>query len=490
MALRYRTEPARETPAQLTATLVLTCLVVATMTSLGTPLLPSIAAATHVSLGTGQWILTAALLSGGLATPIMGHLADGPQQRQVVLTTLTIVLAGSVLAVTAPTFGLLVVARAMQGCGFGVVPVTMAIARRHQESRQAARTVATLSVTTAVGVGLGYPMSGLLDTVYGYRAAFWLGVVVAAAALVCAWLWIPASDGDRPPARLDAWSTGLMCISLTGALLTWSEGQQWGWTSPAVLIAGPSSLVLAAIWVRRELRLANPLVDFRIAANPIVLTADICTLLVSITMYLYMPTVVDIVQARPDDGIGLGQSVLVSGLVLVPMSACTLAASLSTARVPPRIARTVLLPGGCLVFAVAMVFFAFAHSQLWEAFVSMSLLGVGVGLTFSVMPRMIVATVDPSVTGHALGLYQVLRGIGMAIGSALCGVLIAAYTPAGATLPAAAGYKAALLVGGGLCVATAVLAAVLPVALGARAAEPERQVPPGAVPPGSMEATM
>ena len=137
-----------------------------------------------------------------------------------------------------------------------------------------------------------------------------------------------------------------------------------------------------------------------------------------------------------------------------------------------------------------MVFFAFAHSQLWEAFVSMSLLGVGVGLTFSVMPRMIVATVDPSVTGHALGLYQVLRGIGMAIGSALCGVLIAAYTPAGATLPAAAGYKAALLVGGGLCVATAVLAAVLPVALGARAAEPERQVPPGAVPPGSMEATM
>jgi MFS family permease len=102
------------------------------MTSLGAPLLPSIADATHVSLATAQWILTAALLAGGLATPIMGHLADGPRQRTVVLTTLVILIAGSVLAVFAPTFAILVLARGLQGVGFGVVPVTMAIARRHQ----------------------------------------------------------------------------------------------------------------------------------------------------------------------------------------------------------------------------------------------------------------------------------------------------------------------------------------------------------------------
>ena len=134
------------------------------MTSLGAPLLPSIADAMHVSLATAQWILTAALLAGGLATPIMGHLADGPRQRSVVLTTLVILIAGSVLAVFAPTFAILVLARGLQGVGFGVVPVTMAIARRHQSAPVAARTVATLSVTTAVGVGLGYPLSGLLDS--------------------------------------------------------------------------------------------------------------------------------------------------------------------------------------------------------------------------------------------------------------------------------------------------------------------------------------
>ena len=459
MALDYRTDAAQATSGQLTATLVLTCLVVATMTSLGTPLLPSIATATHVALGTAQWILTAALLAGGLATPIMGHLADGPHQRRVVLTTLVVVLLGSLLAVGAPSFGWLVAARALQGSGFGIVPVTMAVARRHQEPGQAARTVATLSVTTAVGVGLGYPMSGLLDTEYGYRSAFWLGVVVAAAALACAWRWLPRADGSGPPARLDKWSTGLMCVSLSGALLTLSDGQQWGWTSPVVLIAGPVSIVLAVVWVRRELRLADPLVDFRIAANRLVLTADISTLLVSAAMYLYMPILVDIVQARPDDGVGLGQSVLMSGLVLLPMSACTLAASMSTSRLPARVGRAVLMPAGCLIFAVAMVFFAFAHTRIWEAFASMALLGVGVGLTFSAMPRMIVGVVAPSATGHALGLYQVLRGIGMASGSALCGMLIAAYTPAGVTLPTVGGYRASLLAGAVLCVLTALVAA-------------------------------
>lgn len=109
-----------------------------------------------------------------------------------------------------------------------------------------------------------------------------------------------------------------------------------------------------------------------------------------------------------------------------------------------------------------MAFFAFAHSELWEAFASMAVLGIGCGLTFAAMPRIIVSTVQAAVTGHAMGLYQVLRGIGMAMGSALCGVLIAAYTPAGDALPTVGGYRASLLAGTGLCVLTAVISFILP----------------------------
>ncbi len=433
------------------------------MTSLGAPLLPSIADAMHVSLATAQWILTAALLAGGLATPIMGHLADGPRQRTVVLTTLVILIAGSVLAVFAPTFAILVLARGLQGVGFGVVPVTMAIARRHQSAPVAARTVATLSVTTAVGVGLGYPLSGLLDSEFGYRAAFWLGVGVASAALIMAVRYLPRGGGYvEGSGGLDVWSAVLMCVSLSGLLLVASDGQQLGWTSPAVLAGGPISLLLGAAWIRRELRSAEPLVDFRVAAHRSVLTADISTLLVSASMYLYLPIVIDIVQTPPDHGVGLGESVLVAGFVLVPMSACTLATSMSFSRLAGLIGQHLMLPAGCLVFATTMVFFTFAHDALWQAFVSMALLGVGCGLSWAAMPRMIVSTVAPSQTGHAMGLYQLLRGIGMALGSALAGVLLGAFTPAGAALPTVGGYQTALLTGAALCVTTAIVSYVLP----------------------------
>jgi predicted MFS family arabinose efflux permease len=305
-------------------------------------------------------------------------------------------------------------------------------------------------------------MSGLLDTAFGYRSAFWLGVGVAAGALGFAVRYLPHDGAGAKPTRLDPMSTALMCISLSGVILTLSEGVHWGWTSAAVLIAGPASLLLMAIWVRRELRLTEPLVDFRMIGNRTVLTADLSTLLVSASMYLYLPIVVDVVQSPPDHGQGLGESVLVSGLVLLPMSTCTLLASLSLSRLARYTGVRAVLPIGSLAFALAMVFFAFAHSALWEAFVSMSVLGVGCGLTFAAMPRMIVSTVPAAATGHAMGLYQVLRGIGMATGSALCGVLIAAYTRPGDALPTVGGYRASLLSGAVLCVATAVISFVLP----------------------------
>lgn len=447
-------------PSYLSITLVGCCLVVATMTSLGAPLVPSVADAMHVSLSTAQWILTAALLTGGLSTPVLGHLADGPHQRAVVLSTLTVLLCGSVLALVAPTFVVLVIARALQGCGFGIVPVTMAIARRHQAAPHAVRTVATLSVTTAVGVGLGYPMAGLLDTVFGYRSAFCLGVAVVCVALAVAWRRLPSSSVGN--AVLDAWSSGLMCISLSGVILVLSEGENWGWSSPLTLVIGLLSLVLMVVWIGRELRLSDPLVQLQLIRHRAVLTADVSTFLVSAAMYLYLPVAIDIVQSPPRNGVGLGQSVVVSGLMLLPMSAVTVVSSMAMSRIARIVGQRALVPVGSLAFAAAMTLLALQQDRLWDAFISMSLLGLGCGLTFAAMPRMITSAVSPAVTGHAMALYQVLRGVGMAVGSAVCGVLLAVWTDEASPLPSVAGYRASLLAGAALCLATAVVSWVLP----------------------------
>jgi MFS family permease len=279
-------------------------------------------------------------------------------------------------------------------------------------------------------------------------------------ALAVAWRRLPSSSIGK--AVLDPWSATLMCVSLSGVILVLSEGENWGWASPATLVIGLFSLALVVVWLARELRLPEPLVQLNLIRHRAVLTADVSTFLVSAAMYLYLPVAIDIVQSPPRDGVGLGQSVLVSGLMLLPMSAVTVVSSMAMAHIARVVGQRAIVPIGSLAFTAAMTFFAFQHDHLWDAFISMSLLGLGCGLTFAAMPRMITSAVSPAVTGHAMALYQVLRGVGMAVGSAVCAVLLAVWTDAGSGLPSVAGYRASLLAGAALCLATAFVSWVLP----------------------------
>src|ERR1700678_1819507 len=115
----------------LVPTLVLSGSLMAVVSSLGAPLIPTLSRADGVSLSTGEWILTITLLTGALATPVMGRLADGPRQRSVILTALGAVVVGCVLAALSTGFTLLLIGRALQGLGLGLLPVAMAIARRN-----------------------------------------------------------------------------------------------------------------------------------------------------------------------------------------------------------------------------------------------------------------------------------------------------------------------------------------------------------------------
>jgi len=103
--------------AALVPSLVAVGAMVAIISSLGAPLIPTIAAQDHVSLSTAQWLLTAALLTGALVTPVLGRLADGTHQRDVIVLALGVVVLGSVLAAVSNSFVLLVVGRGLQGVG-------------------------------------------------------------------------------------------------------------------------------------------------------------------------------------------------------------------------------------------------------------------------------------------------------------------------------------------------------------------------------------
>jgi len=445
----------------LVPTLVLSGSLMAVVSSLGAPLVPTLSRADGVSLSTGEWILTITLLTGALATPVMGRLADGPRQRAVILVALGAVVVGCVLSAVSNGFTVLIIGRALQGVGLGLLPVAMAIARRNLPWEAARQTIATLSVTTAIGVGLGYPVTGLIAQLLGFRAAYWFGAITVTGALVLAALVLPPRSAGTSR-RFDVVGAGLLSLAVIGVSVVLSEGGGWGWASARSLGVVAASVVLLAVWIPFELRVAEPLIDLRQVRNRSVLTADVSGFLISIAMFLLLPIIVEFVQIPRSAGYGFAASVVVSGLVLIPLSVGSFVASRFLVGYERRFGPRTMIPLGSVVFAVGAVFFALEDSALWEAFVTVAVCGLGIGFTTGAMPGFITRAVAQSETGSATGFYQVVRSIGLTVGSALSAAVLMAHTRHGQALPDVDGFKAALIIAAALCLATAVVSFALP----------------------------
>jgi MFS family permease len=445
----------------LVPTLVVIAALVSIVSSLGAPLIPTIAAKDHVSLSTGQWLLTAALVAGALATPIMGRMADGPHQRYVVRVALTSVVAGCVLAAVVNSFWLEVTGRALQGVGLGLLPVTMAIARSQLPPVVAKGTIATLSIMAAIGVGLGYPLTSLITEAFGFHAAFWFGAVAVTLALAGAVIVLPKSE-QLPARAFDKVGAATLTVVLVGVSVVLSEGSDWGWGSARILGLLAVSVVVLAAWVAWEWRVADPLVDLRQVRHRSVLMADTAGFLLCVAMYLFIPVIVVFVQVPRSTGYGFGASVLTSGLVMVPLSVATFIASRWLGVFTRRFGTRAVVPIGSVIFALSAGFFAVEHRALVEAFIVSAAAGLGYGFSFAAMPGYIVNAVPPEETGSATGFYQVLRSTGLSVGAALSASVLSAYTHRGSAIPTIGGYRLAMLLASGICVVTAVLSYVLP----------------------------
>ena len=437
-------------------TLVYVGTVVSIISSLGAPLIPSIARDLDASVSGAQWSLTATLLVGAVATPIVGRLGDGRHRRLVTLLCLAVVALGGALAAVAGSLAVLVAGRAMQGVGLALMPLTMAAARDHLPDRRAPGVIALLSVVAAAGVGLGYPLTGFIAEHADLETAFWVGTGMTLLALVLSAVVLPDSSQAPHEGRLDVPGAASIAIGLVCLLIACEKAPDWGWGSRDTLVLLTAAAVVLALFAVRELRAPAPLVDLRLMRHRVVLTANVVGCVLGLAMYIAIALMTQFAQLS-EDGFGLGDSVFTAGVTLVPLSAGSFLASRFLPGLQRRLGQRAVLTVGCLVVGVGMAFFAATADALWQSLVAMGFIGVGLGLTFAALPGLIVSAIPRSETGSATGFYQVARYVGFSIGSGLSVTLLSAF---GA--PVSSAYRATFVVAAAICVLAAVIGWILP----------------------------
>lgn len=434
-------------PNVVVAVLALGGIVVSLMQTLVIPLLPRFPQLLGSSPGDTTWVITSTLLAGAVATPVIGRLGDMYGKRRMLLVSLVMVVVGSVIGALSHSLVPLIAGRVVQGMAVGVIPLGISIMRDELPVERLASATALMSSSLGVGGALGLPAAAFLVEQSDWHMLFWTSAVAGALALVAVLVWVPESP-VRGGGRFDfpgavGLSTALICLLLgVSKASTWNGGVVTGLFAAAAVVLG--------VWGRWELRSPEPLVDLRTTARRQVLLTNIASVSFAFALFAQSLVLPQVLQLPASTGHGLGQSLLVTGLVLVPsglvmMLTAPLSARISNARGP-----RVTLVLGALVVALGYGAGVFMLSALWQLVVISAVIGAGIGIGYGAMPALIMGAVPTSETAAANSLNTLARAIGTSVSSAVAGVVL---TQAGAP------FSFQLIMG--LGAATALLAVVV-----------------------------
>ena len=428
-------DPVRR-PRLLVVGLGIVVLTVAILQTAVVPVLGVIADQLEASTVAVTWAVTANLLAAAAMTPLIGRLADLHRKKRVLLGVLVVVLAGSVLAAATTSLPLLIAARVLQAASFALYPISIAILREELPPDRMGSALAMLSGTLGFGGGVGLVVVGLLMAGDAdYHRVFWLTTGFTVLVITIVVTLVP----NRPRSAsgsIDWLGAVGLAAGLAAVLLTITQGNAWGWTSPRTLgTAGGGLLVLIGWWLW-ERRAARPLVSTRMLTRRSMLFTNLATISVGMGLYFAFLGLTQFVQMVPDTaGYGFGATVLQASVVyLLPGALTGFIVALISGRFIDRFGARPVLMVAALAGIAGFAFIAFAHTSTWQVIVASILANVYISLGYGALPALVVSEVEAGETGSATGMNAIARTVGSSIAAALVAVLLGRTSGAGTPL--------------------------------------------------------
>jgi EmrB/QacA subfamily drug resistance transporter len=384
--------------------------------------LPSIARAFKTPLtGPIEWVIIGYLVVIAALLLSVGRLSDMIGRTPIWTTGLAGFTLGSALCGFAPSLGVLIGARALQGIGAALMLATStAILTDAVPSSERGRALGWSAGAIALGLSTGPTVGGLLTEYLSWRWIFYVNMPIGVGAIVATRHLLPRTSG-RARGRFDPTGALLFGLGIAALSLGLSFAPNWGWTSAPVL--GSLALSLGALVVALfvEARVADPIVDLHLFHERL-FASSLASLVLSMMSVFAVSFLLPFYFEELR-----GFSTARSGLLLTPFALSITVVSPIAGSLADRYGSRWLPPLGLGIVAVGLTLLARvdATSSMWDVAWRLAVTGTGQGLFQSPNTRTIMDSAPPTERGESSGLLATARAVGQALSISVAGAVFA-----------------------------------------------------------------
>jgi MFS transporter, DHA2 family, multidrug resistance protein len=404
-------------------------------TSIANIALPHIAGSFGASANESTWVLTSYLVSNGIVLPVSAWLATRFGRKRFYMSCVALFATSSFLCGLAPSLGLLVFFRILQGAGGGgLQPSEQAILADTFPASKRGMAFSIYGMAVVVAPAIGPALGGWITDNYSWRWIFYINVPISLLSLYLTHRlvedppYLKVEQEKRKGVRIDYAGLGLIALAVGSLQMVLDKGQDLDWFASNWIVVGAcAAAIVFAFWIFWEWRHPNPIVELKLLKNRNLATALVFMFILGFVLYgttVLIPQFLQLLMGYP--AVAAGEALAGGGLIMMFMMPIS---GTLVSRVDPR----GLMSFGFAATAVALYYMA-THLTLGVDFRTVAMLRVyqTMGLAFIFIPTNVLSYVNirRENNNQVSSMVNFVRNIGGSVGIALLSTYITRTTQA------------------------------------------------------------